>query len=406
MADIDNKEQSELDQDLDDVEEVEEETGEETKIKARQLTVQMMQNPQILAALQERLDGLVETPTGYIESLPRVVKRRVNALKNLQVKCAQIEAKFYEEVHDLERKYAVLYQPLFDKRFEIVNAIYEPTEEECEWKPDEEDEISEELKEKAKIEDEKKDEEKEDPKGIPEFWLTVFKNVDLLSDTVQEHDEPILKHLKDIKVKFSDAGQPMSFVLEFHFEPNEYFTNEVLTKTYRMRSEPQGSDPFSFDGPEIMGCTGCQIDWKKGKNVTLKTIKKKQKHKGRGTVRTVTKTVSNDSFFNFFAPPEVPESGDLGLFLEDSGRSTRSATWLTLIPFGSQQVAAVGRQSRASRVRRAVLTLIRDASRGRPLEKLFGSAGVCKAGSWYRCQKLFLRDVQIRVLRRSLWTDI
>lgn len=48
----------------------------------------------------------------------------------------------------------------------------------------------------------------------------------------------------------------------------------------------------------------CQIDWKKGKNVTLKTIKKKQKHKGRGTVRTVTKTVSNDSFFNFFAPPE------------------------------------------------------------------------------------------------------
>ncbi|XP_007448819.1 PREDICTED: nucleosome assembly protein 1-like 1 isoform X5 [Lipotes vexillifer] len=244
----------------------------------------MMQNPQILAALQERLDGLVETPTGYIESLPRVVKRRVNALKNLQVKCAQIEAKFYEEVHDLERKYAVLYQPLFDK---------------------------EELKEKAKIEDEKKDEEKEDPKGIPEFWLTVFKNVDLLSDMVQEHDEPILKHLKDIKVKFSDAGQPMSFVLEFLFEPNEYFTNEVLTKTYRMRSEPDDSDPFSFDGPEIMGCTGCQIDWKKGKNVTLKTIKKKQKHKGRGTVRTVTKTVSNDSFFNFFAPPEVPESGDL-----------------------------------------------------------------------------------------------
>ncbi|MXQ91601.1 hypothetical protein E5288_WYG001778 [Bos mutus] len=314
MADIDNKEQSELDQDLDDVEEVEEETGEETKIKAHQLTVQMMQNPQILAALQERLDGLVETPTGYVESLPRVVKRRVNALKNLQVKCAQIEAKFYEEVHDLERKYSVLYQPLFDKRFEIINAIYEPTEEECEWKPGEEDEISEELKEKAKIEDEKKDEEKEDPKGIPEFWLTVFKNVDLLSDTVQEHDEPILKHLKDIKVKFSDAGQPMSFVLEFHFEPNEYFTNEVLTKTYRMRSEPQGSDdsdPFSFDGPEIMGCTGCQIDCKKGKNVTLKTIKKKQKHKGRGTVRTVTKTVSNDSFFNFFAPPEVPESGDL-----------------------------------------------------------------------------------------------
>uniref|UniRef100_A0A8V0YKB2 Nucleosome assembly protein 1 like 1 n=1 Tax=Gallus gallus TaxID=9031 RepID=A0A8V0YKB2_CHICK len=288
MADIDNKEQSELDQqDMEDVEDVEEEeTGEDANSKARQLTVQMMQNPQILAALQERLDGLVGTSTGYIESLPKVVKRRVNALKNLQVQCAQIEAKFYEEVHELERKYAALYQPLFDKRSEIINAIYEPTEEECEWKADAEEEISE-MKEKAKLEEEKKDEEKEDPKGIPEFWLTVFKNVDLLSDMVQ------------------------SFTLEFHFEPNDYFTNEVLTKTYRMRSEPDDSDPFSFDGPEIMGCTGCQIDWKKGKNVTLKTIKKKQKHKGRGTVRTVTKTVSNDSFFNFFSPPEVPESGDL-----------------------------------------------------------------------------------------------
>ncbi|KAG3280446.1 NAP1L1 [Ictidomys tridecemlineatus] len=304
MADIDHKEQSELDQDLDDVEEAaEEETGEETKTKARQLTVQMMQNPPILVALQERLDDLVETPTGHTESLPRVVKRRVSALKNLQVKCAQTEARFYEEVHDLERKYAVLHQPLFDKRFEIINAIYEPTEEECEWKPDEEEAISE----------EEKDEEKEDPKGIPEFWWTVFKNVDLLSDMVQEHDEPILKHLKDIKVKFSEAGQPTSFISEFHFEPNEYFTNEVLTKTYRMRSEPDNSDPFSFDGPEIMGCTGCQIDWKKGKNVTLKSVKKKQKHKGRGKVRIVTETVSNDSFFLFFffAPPEVPDSGDL-----------------------------------------------------------------------------------------------
>uniref|UniRef100_A0A2K6G3D5 Uncharacterized protein n=1 Tax=Propithecus coquereli TaxID=379532 RepID=A0A2K6G3D5_PROCO len=186
----------------------------------------MMQNPQILAALQERLDGLVETPTGYIE----------------RYKFFFSIALIYLSVINILRRFTRVYQ-------------------------------EEELKEKAKIEDEKKDEEKEDPKGIPEFWLTVFKNVDLLSDMVQEHDEPILKHLKDIKVKFSDAGQPMWV--------------------------------------KIMAKEQEKIDWKKGKNVTLKTIKKKQKHKGRGTVRTVTKTVSNDSFFNFFAPPEVPESGDL-----------------------------------------------------------------------------------------------
>lgn len=46
------------------------------------------------------------------------------------------------------------------------------------------------------------------------------------------------------------------------------------------------------------------IDWQKGKNVTVKLIKKVQKHKGRGTKRTITKTVQNDSFFNFFNPPQ------------------------------------------------------------------------------------------------------
>merc|ERR1712147_226337 len=33
----------------------------------------------------------------------------------------------------------------------------------------------------------------------------------------------------------------------------------------------------------------------------------KQKHKSKGSVRTVNKTVQNDSFFNFFDPPIVPE---------------------------------------------------------------------------------------------------
>ena len=58
-------------------------------------------------------------------------------------------------------------------------------------------------------------------------------------------------------------------------------------------------------------CRSCTIDWKKGKNVTVKVIKKMQKHKGRGTKRTVTKTVQSDSFFNFFGPP----AGELSLSL-------------------------------------------------------------------------------------------
>ena len=48
-------------------------------------------------------------------SLPKVVKRRIKALKNYQVKYTQMEAKFYEEVHQLECKYAKMYEGLFEK---------------------------------------------------------------------------------------------------------------------------------------------------------------------------------------------------------------------------------------------------------------------------------------------------
>ncbi len=47
--------------------------------------------------------------------------------------------------------------------------------------------LQEEVKEKAAIEDAKKEEAtpEADPKGIPEFWLTIFKSVDMLSDMLQ-----------------------------------------------------------------------------------------------------------------------------------------------------------------------------------------------------------------------------
>ena len=44
----------------------------------------------------------------------------------------------------------------------------------------------------------------EDPKGVPEFWLTIFKNVEMLQEMVQDHDEPALATLRDITVTFTE----------------------------------------------------------------------------------------------------------------------------------------------------------------------------------------------------------
>jgi len=296
-------------------EEEDEEAAGDTGAESTKIAAQLMKNPQVLAALQEKLGSIVGTPSGYIQSLPKPVKRRIKALKKLQNEVINLEAQFYKEVHVLECKYAAQYAPLFDKRKEILTGNVEPNDEECEWasdeeEKDEEDKLADELKDKAAVED-KKDEDKEkseeDMKGIPGFWGTVFKNVDMLAEMVQDHDEPILNHLQDIKVKFSDGEPKQGFTLEFYFEPNDFFNETVLTKQYTMRFEQDPTDPFSYEGPEIIKCAGCPITWKQGKNVTVKTVKKKQKHKGRGVTRTVTKQVQNDSFFNFFNPPQVPE---------------------------------------------------------------------------------------------------
>ncbi|XP_077285445.1 nucleosome assembly protein 1-like 1-B isoform X2 [Arctopsyche grandis] len=251
-------------------------------------------------AFEAKQDGMA--------SLPPAVRRKINALKNLQLTVTNLDAQFYTEVHALEVKYMRLYYPYLDKRAEIVTGRYEPTDEECKWEGETEEEsaITEESEQtnnvEKKTESDKKD---EDVKGVPGFWLTIFKNVSMLADMVQEHDEPILECLEDIKVIMLEKD-PMGFVLEFHFGINEYFTNSVLTKEYNMKCQPDHDHPFDFEGPEIFKCIGCSITWCKDKNVTVKTIKKKQKHKSRGSVRTVAKTVPTDSFFNFFNPPEYP----------------------------------------------------------------------------------------------------
>ncbi|GBP42503.1 Nucleosome assembly protein 1-like 4 [Eumeta japonica] len=279
-----------------------------------------------------------------VASLPANVRRRVRALRALQRQFVDVEAQFYSEVHALECKYEKLYKPLFEKvtlcneldEHSIATVLstflsgdYEPKDEECvnPWRDDSEEEelargvrsaaISDLAPNDAPPSDQTQPTEPDvDPnvKGIPGFWYTIFKNVSMLSEMMQEHDEPILKCLQDIKVNMHE--DPIGFTLEFHFAPNDYFTNTVLTKEYFMKCKPDDESPLEFEGPEIYSCKGCEINWKKGKNVTVKTIKKKQKHKSRGSVRTVTKSVQADSFFNFFAPPSMPEDADSGLIAD------------------------------------------------------------------------------------------
>ncbi|KAI9159953.1 hypothetical protein LWI28_003690 [Acer negundo] len=59
-----------------------------------------------------------------------------------------------------------------------------------------------------------------------------MKNNVIVADEIVERDEEALKYLNDIKWCRIDV--PKGFKLEFFFDPNPYFKNSVLTKTYHI----------------------------------------------------------------------------------------------------------------------------------------------------------------------------
>ncbi|CAK8531961.1 unnamed protein product [Lathyrus sativus] len=221
-----------------------------------------------LKGLNEPLDVL-----GSL-SLSPIVRQRVEVLREIQSAHDELEAKFFEERAALEAKYQNLYQPLYAKRYEIVNGVADVTVVPIKTAGD-----------IAEVEE----------KGVPSFWLIALQNNDVVTDEITERDEEALTYLKDIK--WSKLQDRKGFKLEFFFDPNPYFSNTILTKTYHMVDE---------DEPILERAIGTVINWLPGKRLTEKTLTKKSK-KGSKNAKPITKTESCESFFNFFDPPEVPE---------------------------------------------------------------------------------------------------
>ncbi|KAJ1689404.1 hypothetical protein LUZ63_013559 [Rhynchospora breviuscula] len=231
----------------------------------------------LVDALKSKLQGLAGQHANMLETLSPPVRKRVETLREIQSQHDELEAKFFEERLALEAKYQKLYEPLYSKRYQIVNGEVEgaPKEESTEEAP---------ANEEAAVE-----------KGVPNFWLTAMKNNEVLVEEIQERDEGALKYLKDIK--WCRIDNPKGFKLEFFFDTNPFFKNTILTKTYHMIDE---------DEPILEKAIGTEIEWYPGKCLTQKILKKKPK-KGSKNTKPITKTEDCESFFNFFNPPQVPE---------------------------------------------------------------------------------------------------
>lgn len=252
-----------------------------------------------MSMIQGKLGSLVGRSSGYIESLPAPVRRRVAGLKGIQKEHAKLEAQFQEEVLELEKKYFAKFTPLYQRRATIVNGAAEPTDDEVQAGKEEEEE--EEVDVKA--EDERKQEEKDiTTPGIPEFWLSAMKNQISLAEMITDRDEEALKHLTDVRMEYLDRP---GFRLIFEFAENEFFTNKTISKTYYYKEESGYGGDFIYDHAE-----GCKIDWKADKDLTVRVESKKQRNKNTKQTRVVKVTVPTESFFNFFSPPQPPTDDD------------------------------------------------------------------------------------------------
>lgn len=266
-------------------------------------------NAQMLNELRRLADP--DRVKNFIAALPMPHQKRVRALQGLQKKSNAHHSEFKKEQHALDKKYEALFGPLFEQRAAIIRG------EKFAAEADAQKGLAYMVKKDQEGEEE---EEKETPPevgtgaiesgnqklGIPKFWLTALSNCSDFASEIEEHDIPALEGLTDIQCSALD--HPFDgFTLKFLFKDNEFFDNSELTKMYMFESQDH---PGEESTQEVKDCQGCEINWKPGKNLTVKTEKRKQRSKKQQATRWVTKTVPQESFFRFFSPPKVDDDDE------------------------------------------------------------------------------------------------
>ncbi len=131
---------------------------------------------------------------------------------------------------------------------------------------------------------------------LPDYWLKVLTSSNLIKQQIGTDDEPLLKAIDNISVVDEEGTD--NFTIVFDIAENDLITNKQLTKKFFLKND------------EAVKTESTIIEWK-GKNLTVKEVKKKQKNKKTGQQRVVTKSVEAKSFFNFFKTLEAPTVTDV-----------------------------------------------------------------------------------------------
>ncbi|KAL0697903.1 hypothetical protein Bca4012_054025 [Brassica carinata] len=155
-----------------------------------------------------------KTDEENVEQIDRELLLSIEKLQAIQEDLEKINEKASDEVLEVEHKYNCIRKPVYDKRGDII-------------------------------------------KAIPDFWLTAmilcsFLSHPALGELLTEEDQKIFKYLSSLDVE--DAKDMKSgYSITFHFNPNPYFEDGKLTKT------------FTFLEVGTTKITATPIEWKEGK---------------------------------------------------------------------------------------------------------------------------------------------
>jgi nucleosome assembly protein 1-like 1 len=217
--------------------------------------------------------------------------KTVGKLEELQEKIDEINFNYEQELEKLNEKYAKIRQPELSTLQDFVNG------------------------------------KKEGFSKIPSFWMHVLMNSGLFSHPeagieITERDEDALKFLMNVTLEEEKSEKVQNYKINFHFEKNPYFPNEVLSKSYS-RVYFNNYEAFKKNETEIIENPtkeedvpkpqGTKIEWKEGKNLQFVSVTKtlKGNKKSNKTEKKINKVEPCESFFNFFDNSDDEMANDL-----------------------------------------------------------------------------------------------
>jgi len=197
-------------------------------------------------------------PNGASDSCDKETQDAIEEIDRVQCEIDKLNEEASEEILKVEQKFNKLRQPHYKNRSEII----------------------------AKI---------------PAFWVTVFVNHPQLSTLLDEEDEEALHFLKRVEVQeFDDIKS--GYRINFHFETNPYFENEVLFKEFHLNDDGEPT------------CKSSSINWKSGKNLT-EDVSKQNSVESKAPRKRSHKEAS--LFFSWFNDHSDASSDDFGEVIKD-----------------------------------------------------------------------------------------